>query len=207
MVQRIEMGMVNCFLITGEKSSVLVDTGTKEMGQDIYEQVKDKNVACIVLTHGHHDHTGSAKFLSGKLGVPIAMHEDDYEIVKKPDSRTLQIAPRMKQFFEGLNERAKETTIEFFTPNYYFTQGDNLTQFGVQGEIVYLPGHTKGSIGILTKEGLIAGDTMVNMGQPSTAVLYEDENQMMGSYEEIKKLQPKLIFTAHGAPFTLEEIV
>lgn len=205
MVKTIPMGMVNVFLIEENGKSVLVDTGVEEMGLQIYEKVKDKNVQAIVLTHGHQDHAGSAKFLSEKLQVPVAMHKGDYPMISEGIRKDLVIAKRVASFMGHVNDNP--ALIKPFEVDCFLKEGDTLKQFGVAGKVIELPGHTKGSIGILTEEGLITGDTMTNMGQPDKAVLWEEEEEMKRSFEKIKKLHPPFFFVSHGEGFPYEAIL
>ena len=48
---------------------------------------------------------------------------------------------------------------ERFTPDLYIEDGDDLSEYGFDAIILYIPGHSKGSIGILTADGdLICGE-------------------------------------------------
>ena len=75
-------GMINCFLIKGEKKHILVDTGIPNSEKKIIKQlnkhsIKLEDIGLIILTHGHIDHFGSAKELKDILKVPILMHDLD----------------------------------------------------------------------------------------------------------------------------------
>uniref|UniRef100_UPI004047A481 MBL fold metallo-hydrolase n=1 Tax=Flavobacterium sp. TaxID=239 RepID=UPI004047A481 len=66
------LGMINCFLIEGEKKHILVDTGVPNSEAKIIKQLKQHNIkiediALIIITHGHIDHFGSAKELKDKV--------------------------------------------------------------------------------------------------------------------------------------------
>ena len=56
MVERIKMGYANCYLVSGEGGSILVDSCNYKDGEKIFKRVKDKNVKLILLTHCHFDH-------------------------------------------------------------------------------------------------------------------------------------------------------
>jgi glyoxylase-like metal-dependent hydrolase (beta-lactamase superfamily II) len=56
--------------------------------------------------------------------------------------------------------------LETFTSDLILEDGENLEGYGLKASILHLPGHTKGSIAILTEDGsLFAGDTFFNMKQ------------------------------------------
>jgi glyoxylase-like metal-dependent hydrolase (beta-lactamase superfamily II) len=58
--------------------------------------------------------------------------------------------------------RRQKISLQKFKPDIFLRDGQDLGEYGFGAKIIHLPGHTKGSIGILTEEGdLFAGDTLV----------------------------------------------
>ena len=82
MVQRICLGNVNCYIISGEKGAILVDTGRETSRQMVLEACRPYNVRLIVLTHGHVDHVQNAPFLSEALSCPVAMSGADIPLLR-----------------------------------------------------------------------------------------------------------------------------
>lgn len=63
----------------------------------------------------------------------------------------------------------------------FLKNSDTLKNYGVDAEIVELPGHTKGSIGIkIGTSDFIVGDALINIFYPTKALLY-------GNFQEMKK--------------------
>lgn len=86
--------------------------------------------------------------------------------------------------------------------------GDDLSEYGIDARIVALPGHTKGSVGILTGEGdFIVGDALFNIFQPAEAPLYEDRAQMEKSAESITQSGARFLYVGHGKPFPIEKLI
>jgi glyoxylase-like metal-dependent hydrolase (beta-lactamase superfamily II) len=53
---------------------------------------------------------------------------------------------------------------EKFTPDLEIDEGFDLSSYGFDGRILHIPGHSKGSIGVLTAKGdLFCGDLFYNM--------------------------------------------
>lgn len=190
----------HCFLIIGEEGTVLVDTGLLPARNFIYEKIKDYSLRLIVLTHGHIDHIANAAYFSKKFNVPVAMHSEDAELITHPAARPLltdNLAGMMLTAMSGM--MSKSSPVEPFEPSIFLKQGMSLAQYGVDGEIVELPGHTAGSIGIVVDGNiLIAGDAMMNMMGSPKPKLFEDKIKMMESYECIQKMPVKQIYMGHG---------
>ena len=61
-----------------------------------------------------------------------------------------------------------------------------------------MPGHTDGSIGIIYKDYLFAGDALVNRGKAPT-LAYQNQNNQKAykSLETILNNNPKIVFIGH----------
>ncbi len=204
MVKSIKIFYAHCFLLTGQNGSILVDSCNYKDGPKILKQIKDKNVKLILLTHGHFDHVSSAKYLSKRLNVPIAMSKEDLHIIGNGQASILHahtLFGRIMVFFsQGV---LKKSTYSFFTPDVLLEDGQDLSKYGVNAHVVALPGHTKGSIGVLTDEGeFIVGDAMFNIVRPTGSKLYEDREIMEKSVEKIRKSGAKTIYVGHGRPIS-----
>lgn len=190
----------HCFLILGEDGAVLVDTGLLPARNAIYEKIKDAPLRLIVLTHGHVDHIANAAYFSKKFNVPVAMHSEDAELITHPAARPLltdNLAGMMLTAMSGM--MSKSSPVEPFIPAFNLKEGMSLAQYGVDAEIVELPGHTAGSIGVLVNGNtLIAGDALMNMlGSPKPKV-FEDKKRMLDTIARIKNMKLSSILMGHG---------
>ncbi len=202
MVEKISLRFANCYLLWGAKGSVLIDTGMHNDGKKILDRVRGKNLKLILLTHGHFDHVGSAQYLAKRLGVPIAMSEKDAHLIGNGTASILRgstpLGWLMARHSQPVLQRA---TYSQFMPSVFLEDGQSLTDYGVDARVIALPGHTPGSLGVLTEEGeLILGDAMFHILRPTGSRLYEDRAEMERSLEKISKLPAKLIFPGHGKP-------
>ena len=72
----------------------------------------------------------------------------------------------MKKKIEKITEKTLKD-YESFTPDILLSDNMNLKEYGLEGTVIHLPGHTAGSIGLLLGDGsFIAGDTFVNNQKP-----------------------------------------
>ena len=102
-----------------------------------------------------------------------------------------------KIFLDDVYKKEHSSVIK----DVFFEDGQSLADYGADARVVALPGHTPGSIGVLTPEGeLILGDAMFHMLRPTGSRLYEDRAEMERSLEKISKLPVKRIFPGHGKP-------
>ena len=78
-----------------------------------------------------------------------------------------------------------------------------IKKYGLDLKIVSLLGHTDGSIGVLYKDYLFAGDALVNRKkQPQIAYQNQHNKKALSSYQKIMELAPKIIFVGHDKIIT-----
>ena len=127
----------NCYIIHDEnsKSCCVIDPG--------YEPDKilgkldslDLTLEAILLTHGHFDHVGAVKELAAETGCTVYLHPDD-----------LALPPMM-------------TAGALYYTNTY-VEGTSLNLAGLDITVLHTPGHTPGSVCLLTETTILSGDTL-----------------------------------------------
>jgi|ERR1035437_3508889 glyoxylase-like metal-dependent hydrolase (beta-lactamase superfamily II) len=213
-IKTIELTFVNAFLVKVNQGFILIDTGLSMHWEKLDRELvsagcfPDK-LKLIILTHGDFDHTGNCVKLREKYKCRIAMHKEDSIMVEKGltlkrNTRTLQA-----MVFSGIRRLfRKKFTFDKFIPDIYLTDGQSLNEYGFNAKVVHIPGHTKGSIGILTGDGnLFAGDTFTNRRKPEVANYIENSLDLENSTERLKKMNIKMIYPGHGNPFEFQQIV
>ena len=203
---------VNCYLVETDDSYVMIDTGMPNKRQVIEKEIE--NAGChpgelklIILTHGDLDHTGNAAYFRKKYGTKIAMHHDDVGMVEHGDMFWSRKNPNVivkvlsNQFF-GLKE------IDRFVPDLTIEDGYDFSSFGFQAKVLHLPGHTKGSIEILTCDrDLFCGDLLGNITKPSRFSLIDDSAEAEASIKKLKNLNIKTVYPGHGKPFPMSSLM
>lgn len=209
----IDVGGVNCYLIEVDDGFVLIDTGFSTKCMFLDEVLKKalnmpgevpKKLKLVILTHGDSDHAGNCKFLRENYGAKIAMHFEDSKMVENGDmSWNRKSKPDKISFTFRLVTLAfdKNSVFETFKPDMYLQEGQNLSEFGLSAKVIHLPGHSKGSIGVLTNEGdLFCGDLMYNFASFNYIDNLEDFNK---SIHKLKKLDINILYPGHGKPFSI----
>ena len=199
-VERIKCGNGNCFLIHENGNAVLVDTAVKKHRDRVLNFCKTMNVKLILLTHGHIDHVQNTAYLSKKLNAPVAMHKDDFELILNNMSRPLLAHTVIgKLLLRHSMKILRKEKIEPFCPIIFVEDGDSLFDVGLNAKIVGLPGHTKGSVGVLVDDReFIVGDALMNILSPSKTLLYEDKENMVASSAKVKRSNACIIHFGHG---------
>jgi len=201
-VQRIKCGNGNCYIIVEKGNAVLVDTARPKYRDKVLSACRKVNIRLIILTHTHMDHCQNAAFISRELDVPIAICRADEELIKNNMLQTLYartLAGKLVLFFS--EKSFYHDKIPEFTPEMYLHDGDTLEDFGISAQIIGLPGHTNGSIGIdFGKEGIFVGDALMNMFYPTVSMLYHNYEQMLESARKIGELGERIVYFGHGKP-------
>ncbi len=212
-IEKFDVGGVNCYLLEADDGFVLIDTGFPAKRMFLDGVLKNalnkpgevpKKLKLIILTHGDSDHVGNCKFLRENYGAKIAMHVEDSKMVEEGDMTwNRKSKPDRISFSFKLATLAfgKNSDFETFKPDIYLQDGQSLTELGLSAKVIHLPGHSKGSIGVLTNEGdLFCGDLIYNFAGFSYIDNLDDFNE---SINKLKKLDISIFYPGHGKTFDI----
>ena len=215
-IRTITLDFVNAYLMRGRDGFVLIDTGLPNQWEQLEKGLADAGCSdgklrLVVITHGDWDHTGNALRLREKYKVKVAMHAGDLAQVENGLFLKRSVRPltyRIVFMFRMLMRRiaGNKMDIPKFKPDMFLSDGQSMEEYGVPAKVIHLPGHTPGSIGILTGEGdLFAGDTFVNRTKPVAAQIIENAAQLECSLGTLRALNIKTVYPGHGKPFLMED--
>jgi hydroxyacylglutathione hydrolase len=206
------LGRVNCYLVQSGTGYLLIDTGASNSRADLEQELacagcEPGKLVLIVLTHGDFDHTGNCAYLRERFGAKVAMHRDDSGMAQQGDmfwnrksgnAFLRLLAPVLFRFSKSKR----------FTPDLFLEDGSDLSEYGFDAQVVLLPGHSKGSIGILTAGGeLFCGDLLENGKKPALNAIMDDVVAAQASIEKLKGLEVGIVYPGHGRPFPMELLV
>jgi len=210
-------GGSNCYLVKTSQGFILIDAGFDARRKVVDESLirsgcQPGKLLVIILTHGDIDHVANALFLREKYGVKIGMHADDVGMVEFGDQRWNRKIPpdRITSFGKFVRAFFGKTPIRFdlFKPDIHFQDGEDLSLYGFPAQIVHIPGHSKGSIGVITTDGnLFCGDLFFNFIRPDFHFMIDNAQAARDSLQKIKTQNVKMIYPGHGRPFTIEKII
>ncbi len=161
MLIRIKGAISNCYLLLGERP-VLVDTGAPGDLKRILSALKDlslepKDLALILLTHGHSNHAGCAAELRRRSGAQVALHCGDAGLVRQGRNGILAAQDTLGRVLRPFVDEQ----FEAFEPDLLFREGISLETYGVKGKVLATPGHTPGSTSVVLASGeAIIGDLL-----------------------------------------------
>lgn len=218
-VVRLGTDLVGWFLVEGDGAVVAVDAGLPpyrpqlEPGLATLGRTRD-DVAAVVLTHGHNDHTGVAEGLRGELGVPVYIHAGDAELAMTGGVRTGTEAP-VDDYREYDHARALLEHFDAAGPSQpvgevrTFDDGDELPG-GLR--VVHTGGHTPGHVvfHLPARSALFVGDLLCSVnpltGRRGPQILPRGLNQssqaMLDSLAKLEPLDAEAVLFAHGDPWT-----
>ncbi len=201
-IKRIKCGNGNCYIVANGKEAILVDAAKKEHLDAILDACKPYEMKLLLLTHGHFDHTENAAALSGKLGIPIAMHKADLDLIDDNMAQSLTAGSFFgKIVLKASQESFSNREMPKFQPTIFLDHGDDLSDYSVSAKVISVPGHTNGSIAIdVDSKYLIAGDACMNMLYPTVSLLYHNKKEMLDSAAKISALGERIIYFGHGKP-------
>jgi len=209
----IRLSMVNCYLLKTGQSYALVDTGVSWRRRLLREALdtagcKPGDLKIILITHGDFDHTGNGAWLQRKHGVPVAIHRAEAAAVEK-GKMMLSRKNQPGRIYRALIYVMGLLVFRRFKPDLIVDEGDDLSRYDLDARIIYIPGHSMGSIGLLTSDGgFFCGDLLTTKdGKPVKGTLVDDAAEMDASIERLKVLDIKTVYPGHGGSFTMTEYI
>lgn len=207
-----KMGTVNCYLIKTDSGYLLIDTGGSNKRIELETELanagcKPGQLNLIVITHGDFDHTGNAAYLRQAFNTKIAMHRDDAGMAERGDMLSNRKKPNIlgKMMFALIPLLFGFGKSSRFTPDVFLQDGDDLSKHGFNAQVLSLPGHSQGSIGILTAGGdLFCGDLLDNTASPALSSMMDDPAAGNASIDKLSGWKINTAYPGHGQPFPME---
>lgn len=202
---------VNCYLIELDDGYILIDTGLNKTKKQINKALdalglEESGLNLIILTHGDFDHIGNCAYLKNKFCCQVAMNEDDENMATEGDMFFNRCKPPFilriisNIMFPFKNE-------ERFSPDIHIKEGDSFSEYGFNAKVVSIPGHSKGSVGILTDEGdLFCGDLLENTKKPQLATIIDNKEEARNSLKKLLDMDIDTVYPGHGKSFNIEEL-
>lgn len=168
----------NCYIV----GSVIIDPG--DDAEYIMSHCRE-NPTLIIATHGHFDHIMAAFAIQKTYNIPVYLHHNDEFLVKR------------------MNESAKHFLGITTDPPPDITPVTRVSYGGLK--VVHTPGHTPGSICLVSKGMIFTGDTIfAGGGVGRTEHGYSSPEDLRTSITAILKYSAgTVMYPGHGEPSTV----
>lgn len=208
---RINLGFVNAYLVQAGDGYILIDTGVAQQFTRLENELlqagclPDK-LKLVVITHGDSDHVGGCVQLQQKYGAKIAVHPGDAEMVESGKPAQRQATSLVGKLMLWLSSRMVGSS-NGFKPDVLLQDGQHLEDYDLAARVMHTPGHTPGSIAVLTDDGqLFSGDIVSNHRKPGLTPLVENKQELHNSLQILKRTHARVIYPGHGNPISGETL-
>jgi hydroxyacylglutathione hydrolase len=184
----------NCYVVgdAATRRAIVIDPGgdADELAAEIV--ARDLTITAIVATHAHFDHVLAAEKLREATGAAFHLHRDDRPLLD-------WLGPSMEMFLGIAGHEPPE--VDSDAP-----EGDGLVAGEIEFEILHTPGHSPGSISLVTADALFSGDTLFAGSVGRTDLPGGDTQQLVDAVRaKLFALDDGLsVYPGHGPPTTIE---
>jgi glyoxylase-like metal-dependent hydrolase (beta-lactamase superfamily II) len=199
---------VTCYILRGRKGDLLIDTGLPQTFRAMRRWMDGFDVRYVLLTHAHPDHDWNAAKLQ-KRGMKLILSEKDRDLRQNFRSQpVLPTAPkyRLRNFMQNVGGAIVKSPR--YAPDFWLDDGnpDMLRGLGFDADIIPLPGHTYGSVGVMSNGVLYCGDAFTMLWRkPDITPHAVSPALMRESLETVLRLEPKWLACGHGLPVRLRD--
>lgn len=214
----LKFGINRCYIIKG-KNAILIDGGPPDKGKAFTKilsnySIHPQDIQLIVLTHGDFDHVGSSGDFKALTGAKIAIHEEDRRNLEESLFNWPPGTTRWGKTFRFMLAPLLSKKISFQAVKADIVLSENeflLNDFGIEGKIIYTPGHTPGSVSVLLNTGeafvgCLAHNNFPFKYRPGLPIFADDLEKVKKSWKILIGQGAKMIYPAHGNPFSIEKI-
>ncbi len=184
----------NNYVINFDNCSVLIEASADV--SRIKQEINQRKVLGILLTHGHWDHYINLEKYLKEFSCPVYMTKQAFsKINSKEKAFSFDRNPKVNLENYEVRFIDEEKEIDFGN--------------GLKFEIIFSPGHTNCSVCYLLhakQDVLFSGDTIFCGGIGRTDLPTGNANQLKNSIKSLLKLKPNtVILPGHGDPTILSE--
>jgi len=166
-ITRILFGRSNVFMLSNERSRLLVDTGSKGDGKRLLRQLaKTGSPDAVIMTHTHFDHAGNAGLLRDHFSPKFIVQEKEKNYLESGDSPIPHGTRPWTRLIYSLGAKKKQHWfhVSGVKADIVFGEHFDLSDFGFNAYLLHIPGHSVGSSCVVVdNEFALAGDTLIGV--------------------------------------------
>ncbi len=210
-------GLANVHVVVQGSNAFMFDSGYEanaaELEQDLRAAgVDPAQLKAIIVSHGHADHAGGAKYFHDRFKVPVFIGDGDQGMYTTgKHDQPLCPTGLIGRLRHGQDQSATYTGS--LPDRVISTQTDLKDLTGIDGKVVPLPGHTRGTLVVVVADIVLVGDLLLGsvLGSGATTHLFMcdlDANRRDIAHL-MKDLAPNAtsVFTGHFSPVGRESVL
>ncbi len=209
-IYQVSLKIVNVFIICIPAGLILIDTGPAGSKPLIFDAIKKigylpDDIKHIIVTHSHHDHSGSLADIVREVNATVYMHPHDAMLVRKGIAYRFQLNAINWVFgIISIGSRIKLPYINI-KPVKQITEvndGDWIPDIGVL-RVIHSPGHWPGQIALYypgSSGVIIAADVAENHSQLKLSPGYKDKDECLATIKKISGFDFNIAVFSHGEP-------
>jgi hydroxyacylglutathione hydrolase len=216
------LGMINAFLLETPQGCILVDSGLPNTEHKIENTLKKlgltfSDIKLIIITHAHIDHAGNTAKIKSLSGAQVIAHLGDLPYYKGEKKMHFCSTGWFGWVFSKTG--VIQQSYDAFEPDILLASKDtfDLSDYGIDGEVISTPGHTEGSIcvviendkavvGDLISSGILLGG-IARTHKAKRPPFEESPLQVSQELQSIANRGVKTFFMGHGGPLPQEEVL
>ncbi len=179
----------NCYIVYSGDEALIIDPGAEAEKISRIIDSRGLRVIGIVATHGHFDHVLAVEDLRRRYRTPFAINKKDLWLVKT--------AHEIARGFGVVAEEIED-------PDADLAEGSVIRIGGEELRAIETPGHTPGSVCLVTEDLIFTGDTLFRGSVGRTDLPGGSWVGLVGSIKKIIDLPEDLVvYPGHGPPTTI----
>lgn len=217
---RLLLGNANAYLVPAEDGFVLVDAGLPGVGLRALRRglaahrIAPSQIRLILVTHVHYDHVGALAWIKAASGAPVMVHAAEAELLAQG---TIVIPPGVNGYgrlVHRVGTAAARTGLLRFdpvTPDVVIEDTIAVDNYGISAQVIHTPGHTAGSLTLLTSSGdAFVGDLAANhmpWGHgPILPPFFGAREPLLASWAQVLAAGAQRICPGHGPEFPAQRL-
>ena len=223
-VQALRLGTSNAYLVSTDPPGtmppryVLFDAGSLPGGRWALRALARRGaqpaqIVALVVSHVHFDHVAGLRGLRAATGAPVLVHRAEAPLLEAGEVAIPPGATPVGRLVSALGRRA--TWALRFAPCPVDAPVGNsglaLAPWGVDVRLLHTPGHSPGSLTLLTPDGAALVGDLGSNGLPfGLGPIYpgfvEDPAALLASWRLLLDRGARVVYPGHGRPFPAERL-